>query len=125
LDPVNVVKPYAHELDGASTVMKSTRPALDGEERLTRGYPAITATIVNLPQLALTYASWFSYTTDEFISENQEIERTKRTTAELFPTAHLRFLADAGLDDQKVFPRVAAVDGDFSIRACHDRIVDV
>jgi hypothetical protein len=93
--------------------------------RLTKGYPAITATIVNLPQPALTYANWFSYTTDEFISENHEIERAIRTTRDLFPTAHLRFVADAGLDDQKVFRQMAAVHGDFIIRACHDRIVDV
>jgi hypothetical protein len=48
IDPVNFEKPYTHQLEGVSTVMKSTPPALDGEKRLTHGYRAITATIVNL-----------------------------------------------------------------------------
>jgi hypothetical protein len=125
VDPVNFEKPYTHELEGVSTVMKSTPPALDGDKRLTRGYPAITAAIVNLPQPALTYANWFSYTTEEFVSENREIERAIRTTRALFPTAHLRFVADAGLDDQKVFQQIATVRGEFIIRAWHNRIVDV
>jgi len=125
VDPVNFEKAYTHELEGVSTVMKSTPPALDGEARLTKGYPAITATIVNLPEPALTYANWFSYTTDEFVSENREIERAIRTTRALFPTAHLRFVADAGLDDQKVFQQMTAVHSDFIIRACHDRTVEV
>jgi hypothetical protein len=125
VDPVNMEKPYTHDLEGVSIVMKSTPPSLDGEKRLTRGYPAITATIVNLSQPATTYANWFSYTTEDFVSENREIERAIRTTRALFPTAHLRFVADAGLDDQKVFQQIAAVHGEFIIRACHDRAVDV
>ena len=52
-----------------STVMKSTPPGPKGEKRLTSGYPAITATIVNLPEPAITYAQWFSYRTEDFISE--------------------------------------------------------
>jgi len=106
-------------------VMKSTPPALGGEKRLTKGYPAITATIVNLPQPALTYANWFSYTTEDFVSENREIERAIRTTRALFPTARLRFVADSGLDDQKVFAQMDRVQGEFIIRACHDRTVEV
>lgn len=69
IDPVNFEKPYTHKLEGVSTVMKSTPPALDGEKRLTRGYPAITATIVNLAVPAITYANWFSYMLD-FVSQN-------------------------------------------------------
>ena len=52
VDPVNMEKPYTHDLEGVSVVMKSTPPSLNGEKRLTRGYPAITATIVNLSQPA-------------------------------------------------------------------------
>jgi len=125
IDPVNFEKPYTEELEGVSTVMKSTPPALGGEKRLTKGYPAITATIVNLPQPALTYANWFSYTTEDFVSENREIERAIRTTRALFPTARLRFVADSGLDDQKVFAQMDRVQGEFIIRACHDRTVEV
>ena len=44
LDPVNFEKPYTTKLEGVSTVPKSRPPALNGQARLTRGYPAITAT---------------------------------------------------------------------------------
>jgi len=69
IDPVNFEKPYTQKLPGVSTVHKSTPPALDGQARLTRGYPAITATVTNLAVPALTYANWFSYTLD-FVSQN-------------------------------------------------------
>ena len=45
------------------TVLKSTPPGPKGEKRLTPGYPAITATNVNLPEPVITYANWFSYRT--------------------------------------------------------------
>jgi hypothetical protein len=83
---------------------------------VTRGYPAITAT---------TYANWFSYETPDFLSANREIERAFRITRALFPRANLRFVGDAGLDDQKIFAQVACVDGEFVIRACHERNVEV
>jgi hypothetical protein len=71
LDPVNFEKPYTKELEGVSTVMKSTPPPPKGQKkRLTPGYPAITATIVNLAEPVLTYANWFSYVTADFVSEN-------------------------------------------------------
>ncbi len=54
VDPVNFEKPDTHHLEGVSTVHKSRPPDLNGEARLTRGYPAITATIVNLKQPAVT-----------------------------------------------------------------------
>jgi hypothetical protein len=54
VDPVNFEKPYTEKLEGVSHVIKSTPPSLDGEKRVTRGYPAITATIVNLDQPATT-----------------------------------------------------------------------
>jgi hypothetical protein len=104
LDPVNFEKPYTEKLEGVSTVMKSTPPPPKGEKkRLTPGYPAITATVVNLSEPVLTYANWFSYVTADFVSENRELYRAIRITRALFPEAKLRFVGDAGLDDQKIF----------------------
>ena len=126
LDPVNFEKPYTAALEGVSTVLKSTPPGPKGDKRLTPGYPAITATIVNLPEPVISYANWFSYKTADFISENREIYRAIRTTRALFPTLPLRFVGDSGLDDQKIFAQVAAVDGQFIFRVKHaDRLVEV
>jgi hypothetical protein len=85
--------------------MKSTPPALDGKKRLTKGYPAMTATIVNLPVPAVTYANWFSYTTADFLSQNCEIERTVRITRALFPTRHSALLAMLASMTRKSFGR--------------------
>ena len=60
VDPVNFEKPYPHALAGLSIVRKRTPPPLRGKARLTRGYPAITATVVNTRVPATTYAHWFS-----------------------------------------------------------------
>src|SRR3712207_4516063 len=125
VDPVNFEKPYTHALEGVSTVRKSTPPPLHGKARLTRGYPAITATVVNTRVPATSYAHWFSYKVG-FRSENWEIKRALRMTRAVFPGQRLRFVADAGLDDQKIFAWVAAVKGEFVIRASHlERIVEV
>lgn len=125
VDPVNFEKPYARALEGVSKVIKSTPPSLTGEKRLTRGYPAITATIVNLPQLSVTYAHWLSYVSADFISQNREVERALRMSRALFPQHILRFVGDAGLDDQKVFAQVETLQAEFVIRACHDRRIEV
>jgi hypothetical protein len=125
VDPVNFEKPYTRHLEGVSTVMKSTPPSLNGDKRLTRGYPAITATIVNLPQPATSYAHWFSYVTADFVSENWEIYRALRTTRALFRDIKVRFVGDSGLDDQKIFAQVDRLQGEFVFRACHDRRVEV
>jgi len=106
LDPVNFEKPYTEKLEGVSTVMKTTPPGPRGEKRLTSGYPAMTATIVNLPEPVVSYANWFSYVTADFVSENREIYRSIRITRALFPDHKLRFVADAGLDDQKIFSQL-------------------
>ena len=66
LDPVNFETPYTKKLEGVSTVMKSTPPGPKGQKRLTPGYPAITAAVVNLPEPVVTYANWFSYRTADF-----------------------------------------------------------
>ena len=125
LDPVNFEKPYTEGLEGVSTVMKSTPPGEGKKKRLTAGYPAMTATVVNLPEPVVTYANWFSYVTADFVSENREIYRSIRVTRALFPQAKLRFVGDAGLDDQKIFGWTELVGGEFIIRACHQRRVEV
>lgn len=125
VDPVNFEKPYTRKLAGVSRVMKDTPPCLVHPKRITRGYPAITATIVNLAQPATSYARWFSYETADFISQNREIERAFRVSRALFPKQSLRFVGDAGLDDQKVFAQVERIDAQFVIRACHDRQIEV
>ena len=106
LDPVNFEKPYTKKLAGVSTVYKSTPPQLNGQARLTRGYPAMTATVVNTKIPAVTYANWFSYTTD-FLSENLEIKQAIVATRHLLPEYRARYVADAGLDDQKLFAELA------------------
>jgi hypothetical protein len=125
VDPVNFEKPYTEKLEGVSTVVKSRPPSLTGEKRKTRGYPAITATVVNLKHPAVSYAQWFSYWEASFLSQNREVERALRMSRAVFPREKLRFVGDAGLDDQKVFAQVERVRGEFVIRACHDRNVEV
>jgi hypothetical protein len=59
------------------------------------------------------------------LSENREIYRAIRITRALFPEHRLRFVADAGLDDQKIFAQMSLVNAEFIIRACHNRKVEV
>ena len=125
LDPVNLEKPYTKKLEGVSTVRKSTPPGEKGRKRLTPGYPALTATVVNLPEPAVTYASWFSYQTADFVSENRELYRAIRITRALFPSLPIRFVGDAGLDDQKLFAWVADAHAQFIFRSCHERRFEV
>ena len=125
LDPVNFEKPYTRKYEGVSTVLKSTPPGEYGKKRLTSGYPAITATVVNLPEPVITYANWFSYKTADFVSENWELYRAIRITRALFPQAKLRFVGDSGLDDQKVFAWIKQVHAEFVMRSSHDRRIEV
>jgi hypothetical protein len=125
LDPVNFEKPYTRALEGVSTVMKATPPRRDGGKRLTPGYPAITATVVNLATPVITYAHWFSYQSETFISQSREVYRALRTTRALFPGEHLCFLGDAGLDDQALFSQMQRFKASFIIRACHNRLIQV
>lgn len=125
LDPVNFEKPYTHLLEGISTVHKSSPPDRHGQARLVRGYPALTACVVNIPEPALTYAQWFSYTR-EFLSENAELMAAMTNTRQLYPNLALCFVADSGLDDQKLFAHAQSVQASFIIRVKHDeRLVDV
>jgi hypothetical protein len=126
VDPVNFEKPYAEAIEGVSVVHKATPPGLDGKARLAHGYPAITATVVNTRIPVTTYANWFSYVTADFISQNREIEQSMESTCQLFPHRRLRFVGDAGLDDQKMFAKVGELEQEFVFRASHlERIVEV
>lgn len=126
LDPVNFEKPYTRRLEGVSTVLKSTPPPLDGDKRLTSGYPALTATVVNLPLPVITYANWFSYVTEDFVSQNREVEQAILNTRELFPEQRLHFVGESEFDDQKVFDQVAGVRGQFTFRVKHlERRIEV
>ena len=116
VDPVNFEKPYTEKLEGVSTVYKSTPPDRNGQARLTSGYPSITATVVNTPIPATTYANWFSYEKD-FLSENVEIQRTFDATNRLFPNYRRRYVMDAGFDDKRWFTHLK--DDEFAIRASH------
>ena len=123
LDPVNFEKVYTRELEGVSTVHKSTPPDLNGQARLTSGYPAMTASVVNTKIPAVTYANWFSYKID-FLSENLEIKAAIDSTRTLLSDYPVRYVADAGLDDQKIFAELA--QDEFVIRASHlERLVEV
>ena len=126
LDPVNFEKPYTKKLEAVSTVMKSTPPGPDGEKRLTPGYPAVTAVVVNLPSPVVCYAHWFSYRAKDFCSENRELWQAIRATRVVFPRRRLRFVGDSGLDDQKLFAQVRQVQAEFVVRVSHlNRLVEV
>ena len=126
IDPVNFEKPYMQKLEGVSTVYKSTPPNLDGEQRLARGYPAITASVVNTQVPGICYANWFSYKTADFISQNREIQRAIRTTRWVFPKLRIRFVMDSGGDDQKIFGWMNHPNSEFVIVASHlERLVEV
>ena len=82
--------------------------------------------MVNLVQPVITYANWFSYRTADFVSEPWEIYRALRTTRTLFPHLLLRFVGDAGLDNQLTFQQVHRLHSQFIFRAGHtNRLVDV
>ena len=124
LDPVNFEKPYTKKLEGVSTVHKSTPPDLNGEARLARGYPAMTATVVNTRVPAISYANWFSYKTADFLSQNREIQRSIRMTRWVFPGQKRRFVMDSGGDDQKLFAFLQP--DEFIITATHlERLVEI
>ena len=126
VDPVNFEKPYIKSIEGISVVHKATPPDLSGQARLAKGYPAITATIVNTKVPVTSYASWFSYKTADFISQNKEIEQAFQTTSRLYWGQKVRFVGDSGLDDQKMFAQVESLKREFVFRVSHlERIVEV
>lgn len=127
LDPVNLENPYARALEGISQVRKSTPPGslTDRPARITHGYPAILAQIVNRSQPAIPYVRLFSYQTADFVSENLELIRAMRTIRTVLRDMPVCIVADAGLDDQKLFRYADRVSLEFIIRATSDRWVEV
>jgi hypothetical protein len=126
VDPVNFEKPYTQVLEGVSIIHKSTPPDLRGQARMAHGYPAITATVVNTQVPVTSYANWFSYLTADFVSQNKEIEQAFETTQRLYAQYKVRFVGDAGLDDQKIFAQVEILQQEFVFRVSHlERIVEV
>jgi hypothetical protein len=126
VDAVNFEKPYVKSIEGISVIHKATPPDLSGQARLAKGYPAITATIVNTKVPVTSYANWFSYKTADFISQNKEIEQAFQTTCRLYQGQKVRFVGDSGLDDQKMFAQVESLKREFVFRVSHlERIVEV
>jgi hypothetical protein len=127
LDPVNFEKAYAERIEGISTVYKSTPPGSlpRREGRLTKGYPALLAYILNLPQPAIAYARLFSYTMPEFWSENRELERAMRTIRVVIPKRKVCLVTDSILDDQKMFAYAEKYHLEFITRATSERWIEV
>jgi hypothetical protein len=128
LDPVNLENPYARRLEGISQVQKSTPPGcLTGRsrKRITYGYPAILAQVVNRSQPAIPYVRLFSYQTEDFISENLELMRAMRTIRTVLRDMTVCIVTDAGLDDQKLFRYADRVGLEFVIRGSSNRWVEV
>jgi len=127
LDGVNLENPYARKLEGISRVRKSTPPGslTDRPARITYGYPAIVAQVVNLGEPAIPYARLFSYRSPDFVSENRELMRALRTIRMVLSGATVCIVADAGLDDRKLFSYADRCRLEFVIRASHDRWVEV
>jgi hypothetical protein len=127
LDPVNFEKAYAERIEGISTVYKSTPPgSLPRQDaRLTKGYPALLAYIVNLPQPAISYARLFSYTTADFLSENRELVRAMRTIRTVIPERVVCLVTDSVLDDQKMFVWADQYHLEFITRATSERWIEV
>jgi hypothetical protein len=127
LDPINLEKAYAERIEGISTVYKSTPPGSlpRRDARLTKGYPALLAYIVNLPQPAISYARLFSYTMPEFRSENQELVRAMRTIRTVIPERAVCLVADSILDDQKMFAWTGQYGLEFITRATSERWIEV
>ncbi len=127
LDPVNFEKAYAKKIEGISTVRKSTPPGTlpRQDARLTKGYPALMAYTVNLPQPAIPYARLFSYTMPEFLSENREIERAMRTIRVVIPERKVCLVTDSVLDDQKMFALAEKHGLEFIVHATSERWIEV
>lgn len=126
LDMVNFEQPYAEHVEGISTVYKATPPGPHGKARLTPGFPTVLCEIVNLPQPAIPYAHFFSYTTPDFLSQNREVQRAVRETCAVLKGFPVCFVTDSEWDDQTMFAYIAAQpEASFVIRAKHNRRVQV
>jgi len=126
LDMVNFEQPYAEQVEGISIVHKATAPGPDGKARLTSGFPTVLCEIVNLPQPAIAYAHFFSYTTDDFLSQNLEVQRAIRETCAVTEGYPVCFVTDSEWDAQAMFAYFAAQEETtFIIRAKYNRRLPV
>jgi hypothetical protein len=127
LDPVNFEQAYMEKLEGGSVIWKSTPPGTlpQRQKRLTPGYPALLAYTTNLPQPAVPYARWFSYTEKGFRSENMEIFQALERISQVLAGFQVCIVADAGLDDRKFYDRCRYHELQFIVRAARDRLIDI
>jgi hypothetical protein len=126
LDMVNFEQVYARKVEGISTVHKATPPGPDGKARLTPGFPTVLCEMVNLPQPAIPYAHFFSYTTPDFLSQNWEVQRAIRETAGVATGYPVCFVTDSEWDDQTMFAYFAAQpETTFIVRAKYNRCLQV
>ncbi len=126
LDMVNFEQVYASQVEGISTVHKTTPPGPDGKARLTSGFPTVLCEVVNLPQPAIAYAHFFSYTTPDFLSQNREVQRAIRETVSVTTGYPVCFVTDSEWDDQAMFAYFAAQpETTFIVRAKYNRRLQV
>lgn len=126
LDMVNFEQPYAEQVEGISTVYKTTPPGSDGKARLTSGFPTVLCELVNLSQPAIPYAHFFSYSTPDFVSQNREVQRAILETTQVLSDYGVCFVTDSEWDDQAMFAYIAAHEqATFVIRAKHNRRLQV
>src|SRR5258706_16071675 len=93
IDPVNFEKPYTQDLEGVSTVYKSSPPDRKGKGRLTSGYPALTAFVVHVPEAVLEPVHLVSYRRG-FFTENDPFPALARSTRHLYPEPQLCVVGD-------------------------------
>ncbi len=126
LDMVNFEQAYAEQVEGISPVHKATPPGPDGKARLTSGFPTVLCDIIKLPQPAIPYAHCFSYTTDDFLSQNLEVQRAIRETGAVTKGYAVCFVTDSEWDDQAMVAYFAAQEETpFIIRAQYNRRLQV
>lgn len=121
LDFVNLSKPYSRKLEGLCEVLIS----LKGGGETGPGYPALLGLAVQGARVGLTFAKLFSYVTEDFLSQNREVFRAIRYALTIFKGSTVRFLADRGFDDRKIFHFIAQRGAQFIIRVYRDRWVEV
>lgn len=121
LDFVNLSKPYSEQLEGLSEVLIS----LKGGGETGPGYPALLALAIQDSRIGVAFAKLFSYVTEDFLSQNREAFRAIRYTLTIFKGKTVRFLADRGFDDRKMFRFIAKREAQFIFRVYQNRLIDV
>jgi hypothetical protein len=135
LDPVNLEKPYARAMEALQKVPRkasargiSRTEDLQGQKKrkeLIWGYPLMVALALGRRTIGLTYAHLFSSRAADFVSQNVEVAHAVVRTLALLAGHVVRFVADSGFDDQKLFAFIDRRPAQFVIRLCHDRSIEV